>query len=1605
MASQGPQDPAVALEAFLTGLRRRLGLGEDAPGVRVRQGQNKVRDRDRGEYVSLDIEAWEDFLESRFKRLSVSINTNPAQHPKAEPYLTAAPREGDGGHREEEEGDGEGPGVYNAQVGECPREGGAGDVERGEEREQGDRMPDAHAEEVDDGVEGKGMDDPQKDSEDSQGPRAEAGVGEGVSMPHPSAPGAGVLLEEEEEKEGQAAVSVVPSAAQLLPDRDKDAGMGGGGGLEKEMEEMELEKGKWKRKEMQGGEEKEMELEERKEEGLLEVDKKAKMSPLLLQQLGQDLQVQEAFSTPKLTSEAGTGGRKEDGVEGDAGAGAENGAGARAGAEDGAGATAEDGVGTAAEDGAGARAENRLADQQKKSICSGEIKEGEGEGEGEDQHECWAAQSEELRGENSATDISAPEAPTPRRPCIGAVLVAVNGVRTQGLSFTNVVELLNTRERPIALQYVDSWDAIFHQHHIETQVREKISRQTFDQKLNHPLAAKLRKQIEEWMTAFREQDLRAMAAELQGNEGGGDDRMAAPTSQGPAAMLWSLIRWLEQELPEVGIFNNNHRAGGGLPVMGELQWKDVRQHLERHIFEQVFDRCMASAPDYSMGDEELMETLASLRFLRPKHWCVDSLRDTESGGSYGREWELAQVELSRLVEYRCPLDMLDCVRACVRLVALSVEASLARRQRELEAATVAAAGGLGLGSSNATKTQKVTFGADDLLAALTWVIVQANPPRLASRLWFTSYYMREGAEGLGEGAYCLTQLSSALEFARHADASVLADITEEELREGLERHTATQSMIRAAAEGNSERVSYWLGAGADPNGLSSDQQATALTAAVTHRRQSVLKVLLEGPGIHLVNPNTKICPNYGVQRGRTALMLAAAMGEMATVLALLRMPGVDRGLTCAHNKNAVDYAVQNGHMQVASVLLADPDKATLCQAAKAGNLTYVKALMLQGQDPNAPDASGQFTPLMAAAFLGHIEVMNALLECPSTDPNLRNTRGETALMYCSQREGHATAGSQVAAAVALLAKGADRYLRDREGRTAMDWARRFGSTRLLDVIKYNPQEVKIFLAARERDIRAAMALMEQGVDPNTRCPERDYTPLIAAVFNQDEDMASTLLSHRATDVNCPGRHGMTPLMYAAQAGHERMAVLLLRLRADRYRCNDKGETALEIAAVRDNSTVVNVLRYDPERLSICSAAANGDWPAVDGLLRQGISVDSRHRQRTGRGWHHERYTPLISACAQGQYNVAKRLIRAGANLNLTNLIGQTPLMYAASFGSEDLVLLLLKAGAERNATDFQGRAAVKFAETAGHEEVACILRVDPSLSTIQEAAAAGRVDEVWALMRQGISVNEERPTAMGPLFESPKVADVPDLNVRANQYRSSFEPEKYVLTPLSAAALFGRDHIVEALVSDPATMASTLYVDVRDSLGRTALMQAARFGSEGCVLKLLEHGAGRYKKGKDGMSASDLAISAGHLGIAGIINADPRRVDLLKVAAEGKVVLLKGLLKQNVQLEVLDPSSPYGTPLIASSAHGRVECVRLMLKTGAQVNRRNARGETALMHAAKAGALGVVRMLVQHGAEKDAQDSRGVTAEHWAYRGGHINMVLVKAVLGFTGDG
>lgn len=51
------------------------------------------------------------------------------------------------------------------------------------------------------------------------------------------------------------------------------------------------------------------------------------------------------------------------------------------------------------------------------------------------------------------------------------------------------------------------------------------------------------------------------------------------------------------------------------------------------------------------------------------------------------------------------------------------------------------------------------------------------------------------------------------------------------------------------------------------------------------------------------------------------------------------------------------------------------------------------------------------------------QVLEALLESPLCDPNLPNARGETALMYCSQREGYATGDTQVRLGVLCVCGG------------------------------------------------------------------------------------------------------------------------------------------------------------------------------------------------------------------------------------------------------------------------------------------------------------------------------------------------------------------------------------------------------------------------------------------------------------------------------------------------------------------------------------------------------------------------------------------------------
>ncbi|KAJ8913657.1 hypothetical protein NQ315_007374 [Exocentrus adspersus] len=81
------------------------------------------------------------------------------------------------------------------------------------------------------------------------------------------------------------------------------------------------------------------------------------------------------------------------------------------------------------------------------------------------------------------------------------------------------------------------------------------------------------------------------------------------------------------------------------------------------------------------------------------------------------------------------------------------------------------------------------------------------------------------------------------------------------------------------------------------------------------------------------------------------------------------------------------------------------------------------------------------------------------------------------------------------------------------------------------------------------------------------------------------------------------------------------------------------------------------------------------------------------------------------------------------------------------------------------------------------------------------------------------------------------------------------------------------------------------------------------------------------------------------------------------------------------------------TPLHSASALGQTESVRLLIRTGADVNLRNRRGLTPLHTCVHH--LETCELLLLHGANIDATDRRGLTALHYAAESGDLETVCM----------
>ena len=183
--------------------------------------------------------------------------------------------------------------------------------------------------------------------------------------------------------------------------------------------------------------------------------------------------------------------------------------------------------------------------------------------------------------------------------------------------------------------------------------------------------------------------------------------------------------------------------------------------------------------------------------------------------------------------------------------------------------------------------------------------------------------------------------------------------------------------------------------------------------------------------------------------------------------------------------------------------------ASLEAAARAGDLEKVKALLQA--DPNLVfnTGAGEFTPLVAAAWSDHKDVVEFLL-ANRADINAQDSLHMTALSHAAT-EGHKEM------AEFLLANKANPNIGDNSGLTPLFQASLMGRKEMVEL------------------------LLAHGADVNAKGKDGSFwagdTPLYIAACNGSAAVAKVLIAHGA-DVNARGHDGLTPLEIAVKNHHD-----------------------------------------------------------------------------------------------------------------------------------------------------------------------------------------------------------------------------------------------------------------------------------------------------------------------------------------------------------------------------------------------------------------------------------------------------------------------------------
>lgn len=380
-------------------------------------------------------------------------------------------------------------------------------------------------------------------------------------------------------------------------------------------------------------------------------------------------------------------------------------------------------------------------------------------------------------------------------------------------------------------------------------------------------------------------------------------------------------------------------------------------------------------------------------------------------------------------------------------------------------------------------------------------------------------------------------------------------------------------------------------------------------------------------------------------------------------------------------------------------------------------------------------------------------------------------------------------------------------------------------------------------------------------------------------------------------------------------------------------------------------------------------------------------------------------TPLHYAAERGFIKCMEVLVEHGADIDIADNSGFSPLLCAMVAGQEEVATtLLLKWNADADRCSVDGKSALAWAASLGLTRTAEILveksRAIGSLTHTQmslplkEASAAGNLPTVRLLLECGMSPTHRDHDGWSAIHWAAEEGHVEIVRLLLEAGADPSAVSSYGTSPLHCAANGGHTSIVNLLLQHQADpIKSTCH-------GWTALHHAVFMGHAHVVLALLEDDRIRStasQQDNHGWSVLHLAIH----------NRDLSMVRTLldkSIIAEPQALFDESGLTAEEWLD-REPTSHFHK-VIGNLAFSKSRCcravtglrqavtisnvhmIKLLLKSGHDVNGTNSGRRTALYYAVKEGMLSITTLLLDLGADPNLLPAgrkgwEGIGSEDW----------------------